>query len=176
MPFWRLLLIAVIMTFSWSRSPAQTRFAPAPPAAAQNFAPDAKIQAIATAYAQDMVDYAQSRYQIQLDGTDQSIEQIEKIATQLHEAYVKQPPTEDQLNTFIKMLGSYTGEVYRKNHGAEWGWVTLNGNRFPGLRRQQSKLFWPWGKARDRIINGKEDNLFNYYKYLADPDFKTEKK
>ncbi|MDR3416175.1 MAG: hypothetical protein P4L83_08315 [Nevskia sp.] len=61
------------------------------------------------------------------------------------------------------MMGSYIGEVFRKNHQAEWGWVTLQGNKYPGMHRQSVGLFWPWGKAQGRIVNGYEDNLWNYY-------------
>jgi hypothetical protein len=68
------------------------------------------------------------------------------------------------------MLGSYIGEVFRRNHGAEWGWVALQGSRFVGMERKASNLFWPWGKAQNRIVKGPEDNLWLYYQYLVNPD------
>ena len=64
------------------------------------------------------------------------------------------------------MLGSYIREVFRRNYGAEWGWVTVQGNRFPGMQRKPDSLFWPWGKALNRIVNGPEDNLWHYYRVL----------
>src|SRR5690606_36250155 len=97
------------------------------------------------------------RFSIELDWSDGSIEQVEKIAAALHEDYVRTRPTPEQVAPFYKAIGSYIGEVYRKNHGAEWGWVTLNGQRFPGMWRDKVGVFWPWGKAQNRIINGSED-------------------
>jgi hypothetical protein len=35
---------------------------------------------------------------------------------------------------FAKMFGCYIGEVYRENHGATWGLVEMDGQRFPGLK------------------------------------------
>jgi hypothetical protein len=132
----------------------------------KDFEPDSKMQIMAAAYSQDMVDLARERFGISLDWSDNSIQQIERIAALLHDHYVKDHPPEETIAPFYKMLGSYLGEVFRKNHKGTWGWVTLKGARFPGMKREPSSLFWPWGKARNRIFNGPEDDLWQYYQYL----------
>jgi hypothetical protein len=134
------------------------------------FEADPRIQQIAEAYSLDMVDFAEQRFGMGLDWSDESIRQVEQIAVALHENYKKSRPTAEQLAHFYKMLGSYIGEVFRKNHQAEWGWITLEGKRFPGMQHKASSLFWPWGKAQNRIINGPEDNLWRYYQYLREPE------
>ena len=32
------------------------------------------------------------------------------------------------------------------------------------MHRDPIGLFWPWGKAQSRIVNGSEDNLWDYYR------------
>ena len=131
-----------------------------------NFEADAEIQKIAEAYALDMIDYAKQTHGIDLDWSDDSVQPVERIAALLHDDYGKTRPSSEQVAPFYKALGSYVGEVFRRNHGAEWGWVTLQGNRFPGMQHKPGSLFWPWGKALNRIVNGPEDNLWHYYQVL----------
>ena len=135
-----------------------------------NFEAEPKVQQMAEAYSLDMVDYAKKQFGIELNWSDESIRQIEQIADTLHKAYEKDRPPIDKIAPFYKMMGSYIGEVFRRNYGAEWGWVILEGNRFPGMQRKPSNLFWPWGKAQHRIVNGSEDNLWHYYAFLLRQD------
>lgn len=137
--------------------------------AVNNFEADPKIKQIAEAYGLDMIDYARERFGFELDWSDQSVQYVERIAETLHADYKKTRPTAETIEPFYKMMGSYIGEAFRRNHGAEWGWVSLQGGRFPGMQDKPGSLFWPWGKAQNRIINGPEDNLWHYYQYLLGP-------
>jgi hypothetical protein len=130
------------------------------------FLADAKVQQIAEAYAQDAAAFAQGTFGERLDWTDRSIEQIEKIASRLHHDVARVRPSKEQIFQFAKMLGSYVGEVYRRNHEGTWGKVTLEGQEFPGLRTAKGTEFWPWGKVQNRITNGPEDNVWHYYQVL----------
>lgn len=129
----------------------------------QKFEADPKVQKMAEAYSLDFIDFARANFQIELDWSDESVAQVEKIAAGLHENYIRTKPSDEQIAPFYKGLGSYIGEVFRRNHQAEWGWVTFNGTRFPGMHRDKVGLFWPWGKVQSRIVNGAEDNLWAYY-------------
>jgi hypothetical protein len=134
----------------------------------ENFAPDPKIQQIAEAYAQDAVDFAGQHFKIVLDWTDASVAKVETILDVFHQQALRDKPTEEQVLQLGKMFGSYVGEVYRRNHGATWGMVTINGESFPGLNALNSDgLFWPWGRANNRIANGFEDNIWHYYQFLV---------
>ena len=31
------------------------------------------------------------------------------------------------------------------------------------MKHDRAGLFWPWGKAQNRLVNGEEDNLWAYY-------------
>ena len=134
----------------------------------KNFEPDEEIQKIAEAYALDAIDFASQQYGITLDWSDASVADVETILGRLHRSKPKDESSEDMVVMFSKMLGSYIGEVYRRNHGGDWGMVTLGGKRFAGMSASgRDELFWPWGKVRDRLENGDEDNVWHYYKGLT---------
>jgi hypothetical protein len=134
------------------------------------FEADPKIQLIAEAYALDAVDVASENFGERLDWTDQSIETVERMAARLHDEIANARPTEEQIAQFTKMLGSYVGEVYRRNHGGTWGVVTANGEKMPGMKTAKGTLFWPWGRAAKRIANGPEDNIWHYYQALLEAE------
>ena len=132
-----------------------------------SFTPDEKIQQIAEAYALDACDFLKQHFGIALDWTDSSIEHIESITEMFHADLNKSKPSDEQVMGFAKMFGSYVGEVYRKNHGATWGWVEMDGHRFPGLKTAESGItFWPWGRAHNRLVDGGENNISHYYQEL----------
>jgi len=138
-----------------------------------SFESEPKIGQAAEAYSLKMIDFAKTTFGIDLNWSDESIRQIETIAAALHEDYKKKHPTPEQVAHMYRMVGSYIGEVYRKNHGAEWGWViSPGGDRFPGLESASTRC-WPWARAQKRIVDGPEDNIWHYYQYLLNPNTST---
>ncbi|MGF6495511.1 hypothetical protein ABIE56_003710 [Luteibacter sp. 621] len=133
------------------------------------FTPDANVQRVAEAYAQDAVDYANKQFAIKLDGSDASIANVERALAKMRTSYVttNPKPTDDQVMSFAKAFGSYIGEVYRRNHGAAWGIVNIGGQKYLGLKSAAGVSFWPWGRAFDRITKGDEANVADYYSALV---------
>ncbi|MEW6532780.1 MAG: hypothetical protein AB1473_18255 [Thermodesulfobacteriota bacterium] len=128
------------------------------------FEPDEQIQQIATAYAEDAIELARDHFGLTLDWSDESVRHVETILAAFHSQILAANPSEDLVYGVAKALGSYVGEVFRKNHGAVWGNVTLGYGTFPGLRADRTGgEFWPWEKAYDRLRNGPEDNIWHYY-------------
>jgi hypothetical protein len=136
----------------------------------QSFTPDPNVQKIAEAYAQDAVDFTRQQFNISLDWSDSSISSVELALAKMHTSFLSTNPrpTEEQAMSFAKGFGSYIGEVYRRNHGGEWGIVNLNGQKFPGLRTKSGTNFWPWGRALNRIMQGPENNVADYYRALLE--------
>jgi hypothetical protein len=139
------------------------------------FKADAKVQQEAMTQGERLIDFA-TKNGIQLDWSDDSIQRVERIAADLHEAYKKGRASARTARIFSDMLGSYLGEVYRRNHEAEWGWVISQGSRVPGMRSKGETLFWPMGRAENRVINGPADNLWHYYQVLLNPNTTTLRK
>jgi|SRR5579859_4681700 len=135
----------------------------------EKFTADAKVQQAAEAYAADAVDYTRERFQFTLDGSDASVADVETILGFLHDHMAEVKPSEEQIVTMAKMFGSYIGETFRRNHGASWGFVHLNGEPFVGMKNHDVPgMFWPWGRAEKRLRNGPEDNMLHYYRWLVE--------
>jgi hypothetical protein len=134
----------------------------------ENFTPDPKIQQVAEAYALDAVDFARDNFRRILDWSNGSVADIEAILSVFHAQLAEAKPSEEDVWVFAKMFGSYIGEVYRRNHGATWGMVNMQGQEFPGMKSTHGdKTFWPWGKVHNRLMNGDEDNVWFYYQVLS---------
>lgn len=136
----------------------------------QTFISDSSVQKIAEAYALDAVDYSKKQFGITLDWTDSSIANVEKALVLMRASYVNAnpKPTEEQVMSFAKGFGSYIGEVYRRNHGAEWGMINLGDQKFPGLKTKLGTIFWPWGRVSNRIMQDEANNVTDYYKVLLE--------
>jgi hypothetical protein len=133
------------------------------------FEEDPALQKIAEAWALDAVAFLHDHFDVSLDWSDGSVEHIEAMLAALHEQFEAEKPTGEKVFQFAKMFGSYIGEVFRRNHGATWGLITLHGQTFPGLKASGAAgLFWPWGRAQNRIRNGEEDNVWHYYQILVE--------
>lgn len=134
----------------------------------QAFSSDPKIAAVTGAYALDAVDHAKTKFGIALDWSDRSIANVETILTRLHADYVKSKTQipDDAIATLAKAYGSYIGEVYRRNHGGDWGMMTLDGLDFPAVKARSGVAFWPIGRVTNRIKNGSGDNVAFYYRGL----------
>jgi len=138
-------------------------------AAFESFRADNNIAAIAAAYCLDCIDVARANFQMELDGSDASVELVEQMLAQLHDQLPAARPTQEQIGAFAKMSGSYVGEVFRLKHGAEWGIVRLGETEFPGMRSTADGLqFWPWERAYKRITEGAENNIWHYYVALVE--------
>lgn len=135
-----------------------------------------RIQTLAEAYALDAVDFAKQHFSIDLDWSDNSVEHIESILEVLHQDFLQSKPTQEKVSSFGKMFGSYVGEVFRRNHGARWGIITLGEESMPGLEAEITRgQFWPWAKVEKRIENGPEDNVWHYFQVLRSSDGKGPK-
>lgn len=132
-----------------------------------SFVASEAIKREAIAECTKLSDYVLATFGGQLDWTDGSIEKVEELLDYLHRQAEKDKPTEAQVFAFAKGFGSYIGEVYRRNHGAEWGLVKLGGGTYPGLRANSGTEFWPWGRAQQRIVEGPSNNVWHYYQSLV---------
>lgn len=137
----------------------------------ENFLEDDKLQKIAEAYALDAVDFARN-FKLSLDWADTSVAKVESILDILHRERARARPSEEQVWGFAKMFGSYVGEVFRKNHGATWGMITINDESFPGLKTSTTQLFWPWSRVHNRLSRGESENVWHYYKVLTEKSSK----
>ncbi len=143
----------------------------APPVAAAkaDFVADAAIQKDAEASAAEAVAMAKRQFNLVLDGSDNSIDDIERALAAVHSSYAlaSPKPADEQLLPIAKAFGAYIGEVYRRNHGATWGTVTMNGSDYPGFRTASGVNVWPVGRVMNRITDGPENDVAAFYRKLV---------
>jgi hypothetical protein len=123
------------------------------------FLPDQQLARLAEAYSLDVQELVALQFQKQLDFSDESVGELEQVLETFHQSKATAQPTDEQLAQFAKAFGSYLGEVVRRQHGAEWGQVTLEGQTFPGMRLGDGSLVWPWGRVQKRLTDGAEESV-----------------
>lgn len=131
------------------------------------------ISEIMDAYSQDAVDFARERFKINLDFSENSLEQVESMLSDMHTALprglfakLRNRPSDNQIWDMAKMWGGYIGEVIRRCWGGEWRTSTPID---PGIVITLHVLghdIYPPAKAHKRMINGPEDNIWHYYMVL----------
>lgn len=133
-----------------------------------SFAADRGAQHTAVRHARDLVQFAQSELGLKLDWSDGSVRAVEELAGSLHADVRRRRTAPAEIAPLVTMIGSYVGEVLRRNHGAEWGWVSVNGHRVLGLKAAATgTLFTPVETVRRRIHQGAASNLWHTYQAKA---------
>ena len=138
-------------------------------AAPPDFVADDAIRQAAEASAADAVRIAQQQFHLKLDGSEDSIDEVERALVALNATYaIASPkPKDAELMPLAQAFGAYVGEVYRKHHGATWGTVTLNGNSYPGFRTESGVNVWPVGRVLNVITDGPDNDIAYFYRKLV---------
>ncbi len=138
-------------------------------AATPDFVADDAIRQAAEASAADAVRIAQQQFKLKLDGSEASIDDVERALEALNATYaIASPkPKDAELMPLAQAFGAYVGEVYRRNHGGTWGTVTLNGSSYAGLRTANGVNVWPAGRALNVIIDGPDNDIAHFYRKLV---------
>lgn len=134
------------------------------------FKADSAVPEIAEAYYQDCIQMVKGQFQLELDGSDESIEHIENVLNNLSEYIRVNKMDKNRVYNFAKMFGFYIGEVYKRNHGGvTWGNVTIDGTEYYALGKSNdnSPFFWPVLNVMKRIYKGKEANVYHYYSAIV---------
>lgn len=117
-------------------------------------------------YALDCLQLADEQFQIDLDGSETSLESFDQILHAAHEAYRANELKEEDLGEFAKLFAGYAGTVLIQNLGGVWTYaqdemdqvgpvIDFNGNHLfmvcklaDCIRNDESYLeFYQWIKA-----------------------------
>lgn len=129
-----------------------------------DFAPDARLEKMAEAYAADCVEFAAVKHSVRLDYSAASVPMLEQILGQLHSEGPTAKP-EPELRKLCMKLGSYLAETYRRLHGGQWGLVA---NWQPGFRSAGGLVCYPWNRAYFRVKRGAEEDVAAWFRYLVE--------
>ncbi|MEM7468134.1 MAG: hypothetical protein AAF387_14765 [Pseudomonadota bacterium] len=136
-------------------------------AAELTFEADSALAKRAAKKAEELTQLFDAQFSTKLDYSDDSIDKLDAIVDEIHGSYVAEQPPETALLPVAQGIGSYIGEVYRRNHDAVWGWITEGDQVFPGLKQKSGGYFWPFAKALDRIKTNSEPTISDYYHFLV---------
>lgn len=128
-----------------------------------SFQIDPKIQQVAEAYCQDAVELAKNNFGVALDGSEDSVREVERLLDRLSNTLPIEKPDEATIWLFSKAFGSYVGEMMRTHHGGSWGMMSLGDETFPAVLLPGGMCCWPWARVHNRLLNGYEDNVWHYY-------------
>ncbi|HZR27732.1 MAG TPA: hypothetical protein VFA71_03050 [Terriglobales bacterium] len=128
-------------------------------------------------YAEEAVRMAR-QFNVELDYTEQSLEQVEQLLGQLHDELQNgnmidsaAPPQLDQQNVdeMSRIWGGYLGEVVRRRFGGEWTIEKYPAGDFliVTLNVNGAKVF-PAMKIHKRLTNGAADDLLLFYRNVRD--------
>ncbi len=130
-----------------------------------NFEADRSAERTASKHAKDMVQFARVELNLKLDWTEASIASIEDVASELHADVRRERAELSDIETLVEMMGSYVGEVFRRRHGGEWGFVEANGKKLLAVKAKHSgTLMWPVERIKQRIRGGSNNNVWAYYR------------
>ncbi len=128
------------------------------------FTVDPGVARAAARGALELVEFARVELNLKLDFSDDSIASIEEVASALHADLRRERGALRDIDTLVQMLGSYVGEVYRRNHGGQWGYAATNGRRVLAIKAKTGNtLMWPVERIKQRIRGGGSNNVWAYY-------------
>ncbi len=123
-------------------------------------------KAIYLGYALDAVDISQEIFNVELDFSDKSIKNVEKILGVLCDSLNKVKPSDEDILEYAKKFSAYIGQIIIDKWGGEWKdeseYSIKNG---PVLRVGEINVFL-LSKVYRRIINGSEDNIELFYERI----------
>jgi hypothetical protein len=116
---------------------------------------------------------AETKWGLTLDFSEASLEGLENILAELHDACAAPSapdapgPTDDQIAQLASIWGVYLGEVVRRHHGGKWVQTPLE-DRGPVLRLEVGAMaLIPSARVLRRIRNGPGENVHLFYKALS---------
>jgi len=120
------------------------------------------------AAAKEAVEFAHEHFQVTLDFSLSSIEEVERILGRFHSELPKgfvarlfrQAPAPEKIFQIVRPFGTYPGEVLRPRLiGSRW---ETDASRGVLSLTDGEKRIWPHTKVHTRIVNGAEDNIWHY--------------
>ena len=134
---------------------------------------DSKIEDMARKNSDTAINYAKS-FQKKFDYSSNSIEALEEILDYYSKDLSKSSPTENQIWSMALIFGSYLGEVMLKNGLLKnrFFWKTDNTSTIPVLSADCGNHIAPVDKVYKRLVNGMEDNITSFYKFIMDAHYK----
>lgn len=126
---------------------------------------DAKTAGMVLGQAQQAVLTAQLDWSESLDGSEDSLDAVERILGKMHSLSKSEPERvpPELIDKTSKAMGIYLGEIIRRHYGGQWR-VSADGEfELP----YPSTTIHPIARARKRIVDGPAENVKMYFSSMA---------
>jgi hypothetical protein len=132
-----------------------------------------ELQEKMCACAEWAVVYARGVFEVELDYSEASLRQIERMMSVLFKdrhrswlaRWLRPGPTEEEVRQVALLLGAYIGEVIRRHHGGQWAFHKRLGLQLLPLITHGVSTY-PLSKAYQRLTYGPEEDVWSYYQVL----------
>jgi hypothetical protein len=107
-------------------------------------------------------------FNVQLDGTPESVEKVEEILAKVHERYQQGSLSHSDLIKESLKWGAYVGEAIKRVHPGRWALDSAAGGpgSLPVVYEDKSESY-PTAWCYRRITNGEEDNVWHKFVLLV---------
>lgn len=104
------------------------------------------------------------KYDVYLDFTTESIQNLENWLGQIWEEFQQEKPTDQYVWHLSIIMGIYLGETLLRKELQKVGYAWYIGeNKIPVLAKDGNNTMSPITKVEKRLINGIEDNVKSFY-------------
>lgn len=113
--------------------------------------------------AQNAVITTQQEFNLDLDGTDQSLELVDEVILGWLARYRNQALEENAIFTICNIYGAYVGEIFRKKVGGNWNYDVSNPDAPYVVLEYAGNTFAFPGICYQRLVNDSEVSVKSYF-------------
>lgn len=102
--------------------------------------------------AEELARFAQVALGIELDFSLASLPKVKHLTAALRADLRARPHEQAEVRALVDRLGSYLGEVYRREYGGTWGRARMAGGSRMALKSARGAgVWWPAGRIRRQL-------------------------
>lgn len=125
-----------------------------------------RLELMFIGYALDAVDTGMRNFKVELDFSENSVKEVERILDILNKSLNRNRQSDDTIMKFAKQFAGYIGQVMMMKWGGEWiDESNYSFNNGHALRIGEQSLFL-LSKVHRRITRGSEENVYHFFQVI----------
>jgi hypothetical protein len=125
-----------------------------------------RLEVMFVGYALDAVDTGMRNFKVELDFSENSVKEVERILDILNKTLNRDKPSDATVMSFAKQFSGYIGQVMMMKWGGEWiDESNYSFNNGHALRIGEQDLFL-LSKVHRRITRGPEENVYHFFQVI----------
>lgn len=128
------------------------------------FSPDEAAASRAAGDARELVRFAGDALCTRLDWSEASLHAVDELAGSLHADLRRRRAKPADVAPLVAMIGSYVGEVLRRERGGDWGWLLAGGRPVLAFRPAGGAPVALAAATRRRVLQGAGGSLWRVYR------------